>query len=102
MDNILMEVGGAIIAATSSIISGIILYKYQKQQKLTQEKDKQKSEYEYSCMQTLNALCTMCKELYVVSMLGRTPNGELAEAFEYMQKCKHEHEDYLRKLASKK
>ena len=96
-----MEIFSSIIAVVSSIISGVFLYLYKKQQEKSEEKEEDKAKYEYCCSKSLNALFSITKELYNCCMLGRTPNGELEEAFKYMQKSKHELEDHLRERATK-
>lgn len=102
MESIYIWIGGLIVAAIPSIFSGIFLHQFKRQQKTAEDRESDKSKYEYLCMESLNSLFVICKELYNCRMLGRTPNGELEEAFTYMQQSKHNLENHLRELASRK
>lgn len=102
MEHIWLWIGGLLVAAVPSIISGIVMHKVSKHQKKMEEREAEKARYEYLCLENLNAITCVVKELYVCRMLGRTANGELEDAFKYMQKTKHELEEYLREIAAKK
>ena len=91
-----------IIAAIPAIISGYILWQMKEHQKQVDERDAERAKREFLTLENINAQSSAIKELYVCVLLGRTPNGELEQAFKYMQDSKHELEEYLRELASKK
>lgn len=102
MEHIWGNVISIAVAVTSSIISLVLSQRIKKREEEIAVREAEKEQYEYLCMESLNAITCICKELYNCEMLGRTANGELKEAFNYMQESKHRLEDFLRKLAAKK
>ena len=102
METVWIWMGGMLVAAVPSIISGVVMHRLKRHEAKMEARDAEKAEYEYLCMENLNAIAGVAKELYVCRMLGRTANGELEDAFRYMQDTKHQLEEYLRKIAAKR
>lgn len=94
--------GGVMVAAIPSVLSIVFSFRLNKHQKKVEEREKERAEREFLQLENTNAFASVIKELYVCIFFNRTPNGELEEAFQYMQDSKHRLEEYLRKIASKK
>lgn len=101
MEHIWLWAGGILVAAAPSIISGVVMYKANRHQKKMEARDAEKARYEYLCLENLNAITCVVKELYACQYKGIPPNGELEDAFNYMQQTKHNLEDHLRQTATK-
>ena len=101
MESIWIAIGGIAVAAIPSIISALVIRRINKHEAMMDKRDKEKARYEYLCLSNLNAIAGVSKELYVCVQKGRTPNGELDDAFNYMQDTKHKLEEHLREMAAK-
>ena len=64
------------------------------------KKEKEREERENLTLESLDATFSICKEL-TRCVRGEKPNGELTEAFEYMQDVKRRIAEYQRKRASR-
>ena len=94
-------INALLIALIPSVLSAIIIKKISNIQLRNDEIIAQRHEFKRLMLEALNAIFCMLKELYVCVLLKRTPNGELKEAFDYMQDVKHKIEDYERRHTSK-
>ena len=88
------------LSLLSSVLSGIILLVIKAGQKKAQSREADRDERERLILDSLNGLNCVQKELVECVLHNKTPNGELAEAFEYQQDRKHNLEEYARKKAA--
>lgn len=91
-----------IIAAIPSVLSGLTMLVVTRHQKKAEKSNAATEQREELTLKALNAVFCVTKELVDCTLYGKTPNGELAEAYQYKQKVKHEMEDYERHRASQR
>lgn len=84
----------------TSVLAAVILSVITKNQKEAEIKEKEREERENLTLESLDATFSICKEL-TRCVRGEKPNGELTEAFDYMQDVKHRIAEYQRKRASR-
>lgn len=90
-----------LIGAVPSFISSLVLAKLKRNEDAAEAREKERQEREEITLKSLDALFIVTKELVECTLKGKTPNGELQEAYEYKQQVKHRLEDYERKRAVK-
>lgn len=96
MATIIPIITGVLTSVLAAVILGIIT----RNQDEANKKEKEREERENLTLEALDANFSINKEL-TRCVRGEKPNGELTEAFEYMQDVKHRIAEYQRKRASR-
>lgn len=96
-----MSIAAIIATAVPSILSGVTLLVVTRYLNKSDKKTDEKAKREELTLEALDALMDITKELTACVLEGKTPNGELHEAYARKQDIKHKLEDYERKQASK-
>ena len=100
------------VGGVPSFLSGVVLARMkrnedkaekreQKRQAIEAQREKDRQEREELTLQSIDALFCVTKELVECTLKGKTPNGELQEAYNRKQDVKHRLEDYERKQVAK-
>lgn len=89
-----------ITGVITTVLAAVILSIITKNQNEAEEKEKDREERENLTLEALDANFSINKEL-TRCVRGEKPNGELTEAFDYMQDVKHRISEYQRKRASR-
>ena len=95
-----MTTQAIIFAAIPSVLSGLTMLVVTQQQKRTEKRRKATEEREKLTLEAINAVFCVTKELVDCTLYGKEPNGDLAKAYDYKQKVKHDLEDYERERAA--
>ena len=100
------------VGAVPSFLSSVVLAKMKRNEDKAEKREKQRQEAEAQrekdrqereelTLQSIDALFCVTKELVECTLKGKTPNGELQEAYNHKQDAKHRLEEYERKQAAK-
>lgn len=100
------------IGGVPSLLTSLVLYylklnndkaekREQARLRKEEQREKERQEREELTLQSMDALFCVTKELVECTLHGKTPNGELQEAYVYKQQAKHRLEEYERKQAVK-
>lgn len=95
------QIMGWIIAGAPSLLTGVVLAKLKRKEEKDDEREKDRDEREELILEALGANFGITKEMVECMLYGKTPNGELEEAFKYKQNVKHKLEEYMRKKAAR-
>ena len=90
-----------IATAIPSILSGVTLLIITRYFNKSDKRAETKAKREELMLQALDALMDVTKELTACVLEGKTPNGDLHEAYNYKQRAKHDLELYERQQAAK-
>ena len=90
-----------IATAIPSILSGVTLLIITRYFNKSDKRADAKAKREELMLQALDALMDVTKELTACVLEGKTPNGDLHEAYNYKQRAKHDLELYERQQAAK-
>lgn len=90
-----------IVTAIPSILSGLTLFIVTRYFGVLDKRAETKAKREELMLQALDALMDVTKELTACVLEGKTPNGDLHEAYNYKQRAKHDLELYERQQAAK-
>ena len=90
-----------LMGGVPSLLTGLVLAKISKSESRAEQREKERQEREMLTLQSIDALFCVSKELVECTLHGKTPNGELQEAYAYKQKVKHRLDEYERKQAVK-
>jgi hypothetical protein len=90
-----------LMGGVPSLLTGLVLAKISKSESKAEQREKERQEREELTLQSMDALFCVTKELVECTLHGKTPNGELQEAYAYKQQAKHRLEEYERKQAVK-
>ena len=90
-----------IATAVPSILSGVTLLIITRYFNKSDKRADAKAKREELMLQALDALMDVTKELTACVLEGKTPNGDLHEAYNYKQRAKHDLELYERQQAAK-
>ena len=96
-----MSMTGIIATAIPSILSGVTLLIITRYFNKSDKSADAKAKREELMLQALDALMDVTKELTACVLEGKTPNGDLHEAYNYKQRAKHDLELYERQQAAK-
>ena len=82
-----------LIGGVPSLLTGLVLAKLSKSESKAEQREKERQEREELTLQSMDALFCVTKELVECTLHGKTPNGELQEAYAYKQQAKHRLEE---------
>lgn len=89
-----------ITGVITSVLAAVIISILTKNQKAAEVKEAEREEREDLTLEALDAIFSISKEL-TRCVRGEKPNGELTEAYDYLQDVKRKIKVYQRKRASR-
>lgn len=89
------------LSIVTSTFSGILLYLFKKYIKKAEQEQQDAREREKLTLDFMGAVWSVTKETVACTLHNKKPNGDLDEAFKYMQEIKRALEEYLRKRAAR-
>lgn len=89
-----------ITGVITSVLAAVIISILKKNQKAAEVKEAEREEREDLTLEALDAIFSISKEL-TRCVRGEKPNGELTEAYDYLQDVKRKIKVYQRKRASR-